>query len=459
MFGFMKKDTTKREIIINAERLETRVAVQEDGILEEFQIEHPSERRIVGCIYKGVIQNLENELQAAFVDIGLRKNAFLHYWDMIPDDSLRLDIEESRGEDKDEEPRSKEKAQGKGKGKDQRGGGSGGGRNRRRRTPRRKRYTNEEIAKRFPPGTEIVVQVTKAPISTKGPRVTANLSIPGRYLVMMPGSQLKGVSRKIADGKERQRLKKILDRLPLPEDCGIIVRTVASNARKRSFVRDLRSLNVSWEELQTALHEKQAPCCIYEEPALVERVVRDWLTEDVDRVYIDNREQFERIRDVAGRISRRARSRMVLYEGELPIFEHYDVEPQIDNAFRRQVMLPSGGCIVFDETEALIAVDVNTGRHKGRGSQEEVIFQVNTEAIDEVARQLRLRNVGGLVVLDLIDMKSRKHQGQIYRQMKLLLRRDRARTNVLSISDLGLMEMTRQRAEESILSSMVVDCP
>jgi ribonuclease G len=457
MFGFMKKDTTKREIIINAERLETRVAVQEDGILEEFQIEHPSEQRIVGCIYKGVIQNLENELQAAFVDIGLRKNAFLHYWDMIPDDSLRLDIEESRGEDKDEEPRGKEKAQGKGK--DQRGGGSGGGRNRRRRTPRRKRYTNEEIAKRFPPGTEIVVQVTKAPISTKGPRVTANLSIPGRYLVMMPGSQLKGVSRKIADGKERQRLKKILDRLPLPEDCGIIVRTVASNARKRSFVRDLRSLNVSWEELQTALHEKQAPCCIYEEPALVERVVRDWLTEDVDRVYIDNREQFERIRDVAGRISRRARSRMVLYEGELPIFEHYDVEPQIDNAFRRQVMLPSGGCIVFDETEALIAVDVNTGRHKGRGSQEEVIFQVNTEAIDEVARQLRLRNVGGLVVLDLIDMKSRKHQGQIYRQMKLLLRRDRARTNVLSISDLGLMEMTRQRAEESILSSMVVDCP
>ncbi len=456
MFGFVKKDTVKREIVINAERLETRVAVQENGILEEFQVEHPSEQRIVGCIYKGVIQNLENELQAAFVDIGLRKNAFLHYWDMIPDDSLRLDIEENRG---DEQPKKKEgDAQGRGKGnkgKDQRGAG----RNRRRRTPRRKRYTNEEIAKRFPPGSEIVVQVTKAPISTKGPRVTANLSIPGRYLVMMPGSKLQGVSRKIADGKERQRLKKILDRLPLPDDCGIIVRTVASNARKRSFVRDLRALIVSWEELQTATREKQAPCCIYEEPALLERVVRDWLTEDVDRVYIDNREKFERVRDVAGRISRRARSRMVLYEGELPIFEHYNIEPQIDNAFRRQVMLPSGGCIVFDETEALIAVDVNTGRHKGRGSQEEVIFQVNGEAIEEVARQLRLRNVGGLVVLDLIDMKSRKHQGHIYRQMKLLLRRDRARTNVLPISDLGLMEMTRQRAEESILSSMVVDCP
>ncbi len=458
MFGFIKKDTTKREIIINAERLETRVAVQENGVLEEFQVEHPTEQRIVGCIYKGVIQNLENELQAAFVDIGLRKNAFLHYWDMIPDDSLRLDIEESAGEEQPQkdERGGKGRGKGKGKGNDQRGGG---GRNRRRRTPRRKRYTNEEIAKRFPPGTEIVVQVTKAPISTKGPRVTANLSIPGRYLVMMPGSKLQGVSRKIADGKERQRLKKILDRLPLPTDCGIIVRTVACNARKRSFVRDLRALNVSWEELQTAMKEKTAPCCIYEEPALVERVVRDWLTEDVDRVYIDNPEKFERVRDVAGRISRRARSRMVLYEGELPIFEHYKVEPQIDNAFRRQVMLPSGGCIVFDETEALIAVDVNTGRHKGRGSQEEVIFQVNGEAIEEVARQLRLRNVGGLVVLDLIDMKSRKHQGTIYRQMKLLMRRDRARTNVLPISDLGLMEMTRQRAEESILSSMVVDCP
>ncbi len=429
MFGIAsKRKRMKREIVINAEYLETRVAVLENGVLEEFQVEHPTEQRIVGSIFKGRIQNLENELQAAFVDIGLEKNAFLHYWDMIPDDESRLDAEE---------------------------GGSGG----RRRRSKRKRYSNEEIAKRFPPGSEIVVQVTKAAIGTKGPRVTASLSIPGRYLVMMPGSKLKGVSRKIGDGKERQRLKKIVDRLPIPQDCGLIVRTVAEGANKRSFARDLRGLAVSWGELQQAMADNPAPYCLYTEPDLVERVVRDWLTEDVDRVIVDNRVKFDSLRIIAANISRRARSRIHLYEGELPVFEHYGVEPQIGQAFRRQVNLKSGGALIFDETEALIAIDVNTGRHRGKGSQEEVILSVNTEAVEEVARQLRLRNVGGLVVIDLIDMKSRKHQNAVYRAMKSALKRDRARTNVLPISDLGLMEMTRQRVEESLLSSMVIDCP
>jgi ribonuclease G len=239
----------------------------------------------------------------------------------------------------------------------------------------------------------------------------------------------------------------------------LIVRTVAAEANKRSFIRDLRGLTMSWQALQTAMADKAAPCCLYEEPDLVERVVRDWLTEDVDRVIVDNRKRFDSLRLIAGNISRRARSRIYLYEGELPILEHYDVERQVEEAFRRQVALKSGGCIIFDETEALIAVDVNTGRHKGKGSQEEVIHEVNTEAVNEVARQMRLRNVGGLVVIDLIDMKSRKHQNSVYRTMKTALKRDRARTNVLAISDLGLMEMTRQRAEQSILSSMMIDCP
>ncbi len=452
MFGFGKgTDRMKREIVINAEYLETRVSVLENGQLEEFQVEHPTEQHVVGSIFKGRIQNLENELQAAFVDIGLKKNAFLHYWDMIPDDATRLEVEEG-GSPSAESSRSSAKSS-------RSSGGGKGGRGRRQRLPRRKRYSNEEIAKRFPAGSEIVVQVTKAAIGTKGPRVSASLSIPGRYLVMMPGSKLKGVSKKIGDAKERQRLKKALDRLPVPADCGLIMRTVASGANNRSFVRDLRGLTVSWLELQKSMAEKQAPCCIYEEPDLVERVVRDWLTEDVDRVIVDNREKFDSLRKIAGNISRRARSRIYLYEGELPILEHYDVERQVEEAFRRQVELKSGGAIIFDETEALIAVDVNTGRHKGKGSQEEVIYAVNTEAVNEVARQLRLRNVGGLVVIDLIDMKSRKHQAAVYRTMKAALKRDRARTNVLAISDLGLMEMTRQRAAESILSSMVVDCP
>ncbi len=423
MFGWLfKRKSKKREIVVNVEKLETRVAVVENGRVEEFQVEHPMEERLVGCIFKGRIQNLEHDLQAAFVDIGLKKNAFLHYWDMIPDeDSL----------EEEEEHRSK-----------------------------RKRISNDEIAKRFPPGSEIVVQVTKGPIGTKGPRVTANLSLPGRYLVMMPSAKAtRGVSRKIADAKERLRLKKILDRLPLPPGVGIIVRTVGSGANQRAFVRDLRNILDVWMQLQHNIKSLRAPACVYSEPDLVERVVRDWLTEDIDRVIIDDEEAHARIREVAGRISRRARRVIELYKGHLPIFDHYGVESQMEEAFRRKVNLKSGGYLVIDETEALISIDVNTGRHRGKGSQEDAILEVNTEAVEEVARQLRLRNIGGLVVIDLIDMKSRKHQNQIYKAMKSAVRRDRARTNVLPISELGLMEMTRQRQEESLLSQMYIDCP
>ena len=423
LFGWLKKSTPKREIIINVENLETRVSVIENGRLEEFQVEHPTEERLVGSIFKGRIQNLENDLQAAFVDIGLKKNAFLHYWDMLPDDESRLDED---GESSNH---------------------------------RRRKISNEEIAKRFAPGTEIVVQVTKGPISTKGPRVTANLSLPGRYLVMMPGTHLRGVSRKIGDPAERQRLKKILDRLPLPDDTGLIVRTVGQGASNRSFVRDLRNLWDSWNQLQENIKNLRTPACVYQEPELVERVVRDWLTEDIDRVTIDDGETFERVRNMASRISRRAKRIIVHYEGQQPIFTYYGVERQLEEAFRRKVHLKSGGYLVVDETEALIAIDVNTGRHRGKGSQEDAILEVNLEAVEEVARQLRLRNIGGLVVLDLIDMKLRKHQNAVYKAMKQALKRDRARTNVLSISELGLMEMTRQRQEESLLSQMYTDCP
>ena len=423
LFGWFKQKTPKREIVVNAEKLETRVAVMENGRLEEFQVEHPTEERLVGSIYKGRIQNLEHDLQAAFVDIGMRKNAFLHYWDMFPDDDGRLDEDDDSG-----------------------------------RSGRRRRFSNDEIARRFPAGSDIVVQVTKGPIGTKGPRVTANLSIPGRYLVMMPGS-LRGVSRKIGDAQERLRLKKVLDRLPLPEGMGLIVRTVAAGASQRAFVRDLRNLLSIWEELQRNIREKPTPCSVYEEPDLVERIVRDWLTEEIDRVSIDDPATYERIRAVASRISRRARGCISAYEGHLPIFDHFGVERQIEEAFRRKVNLKSGGHVVIDETEALIAIDVNTGRHRGTGSQEEAILTVNLEAVEEVARQLRLRNIGGLVVLDLIDMKARKHQTAVYKAMKAAFKRDRARTNILPISELGLMELTRQRQEESLQSQMHIDCP
>ena len=428
LFGWFKRSKLKREIIVNVEKLETRVAVMENGRLEEYMVEHPEEERLVGSIFKGRVQNLENDLQAAFVDIGLAKNAFLHYWDMTPDADALLDD--------DDEPR---KDRGKGR--------------------KSSRLSDAEIAKRFPPGSEIIVQVTKGPISTKGPRVTANLSIPGRYLVMMPGTRIRGVSKKIGDAKERLRLKKILDKLPLPENVGLVVRTVGAGASARAFARDLRNLLSVWNEMQMNTKRLRTPCCIFQEPDLCERVVRDWLTEDVDAIVIDDAKSYESMREVTGLISRRAKSKIRRYDGDTCIFEHYGLERQLAEAFARQVPLRSGGYLVIDETEALIAVDVNTGHYKGKGSQEDAILEVNLEAVEEVARQLRLRNIGGLVVLDLIDMKSRKHQNQVYKALKTALKRDRARTNVLQISELGLLEMSRQRQDRSILSQLTSTCP
>lgn len=427
MFGFRRrKSGPQKQIIISAEQLQTRVALLENGRLEDFKIEHPDEERLVGSIFKGVVQNLEDGLQAAFVDIGLRKNAFIHYWDMFPEDVGRLEAMEGVAT---------------------------------QAPPRRRSFTKEEISRHFAVGSEICIQVSKGPIGSKGPRVTASLSIPSRYFVLMPGSKLRGISRKIEDEKERKRLKQVLRRLPVPEGCGLIIRTAGAGAASTSFVRDMRALLATWQDIQRASREKRAPCCLYQEPDLVERIVRDSVTEDLGSIVIDSPEEYERIKNILERISRRARGCLKLYDGARPIFEHFDVARQIENVFRRKVALKSGGYIIFDETEALIAVDVNTGQHKGATSQEETILQVNLEAVQEIARHLRLRNMGGLIVIDLIDMRSKKHRHQVYYALKEALSSDKARTNVLPVSALGLLEMTRQRAAESVESTLYVDCP
>lgn len=437
--GLKKK--TKKEIIINVENLETRVALMENGRLEEYTVDIPEEERLVGCIFKGRIENLEDDLQAAFVNIGLKKNAFLHYWDMSPDSDAFLDEEDDTRSD------NKKK----------------------KRKPNAKRFTNEEIHQKFPVGSEICVMITKDPISTKGPRVSANLAIPGRYLVMMPGESVRGISRKISDKAERDRLRKILDRLTLPPDVGVIARTAGIGVKPKAFARDLRQLLQQWEELKANQKTRMAPCCIHKEPGLVERVVRDWLTDDIECVMIDDKDSYEEMLELTKKISRRAQKKLRRYEGPANIFDHTGVSRQLESAFRRQVPLKSGGYLVIDETEALVAVDVNTGHHKlkdkaeavneGKNLQEQAILAVNLEAVEEVARQLRIRNIGGLVVLDLIDMKSSKHQRQVQKALKEALKRDRARTNVQDISKLGLLEMSRQREEKSIISKLSSTCP
>lgn len=427
MFGFFKrKKQNRKEIIISVEELEVRVAMLENGQLEDFKIEHPNEERVVGGIYKGKVQNLEDGLQAAFIDIGMKKNAFIHYWDMFPEDIARLEAME---------------------------GGEG------HAPQRRRHYSREEISKHYPVGAEIIVQINKGPIGTKGPRVTANLSIPSRFFVLMPGSTLRGISRKIEDEKERKRLKKVLARLPAPEGCGLIIRTAGFGAAGSSFVRDMRSLLATWQSIQDGSKNKPAPACLYQEPDLIERIVRDSVTEDIDGIVVDSAGEYERIKNILAVISRRARGIIKHYDGVRPVFEHYGVEQQLEEAFRRKVVLKSGGYIIFDETEALIAVDVNTGQHKGADSQDETILQVNTEAVQEIARHFRLRNMGGLIVIDLIDMRHKRHRNTVYQALKDALKKDKARTHVLPISQLGLLEMTRQRVDESIESSMYIDCP
>jgi len=420
-----KDQSKKKEILINIEPLETRVVVMDAGKLDNFHIERADDNRIVGSIFKGKIQNMEDGLQAAFVDIGMKKNAFIHYWDMIPEDAVRLSQQE---------------------GGNRRGNG------------RRRKFSPGEMSKKFPIGSEIIVQVTKDAIGTKGPRISANLSVPGRYLVMMPGMGLKGISKKIGDTKERNRLKKILARLPIPKDVGIIVRTAGSGTRKTSFARDARTLLEIWKEIDNGIQNKPAPCCLHSEPSLAERIVRDHLTEDIDRVCLDDKETYEKIRSMIAKYSRRSRNWVQLYAGEEPLLDYFDVEKKIESIFRRRVWLKSGAYLIFDETEALVAVDVNTGRHKGGKNADESILAVNLEAADEVARQMRLRNIGGLLVIDFIDMKTKRDQNLVYRTLREALSRDKARTNVLPISQLGLLEMTRQRVEESIYTSTYEEC-
>ncbi len=426
---FQKEKGSYRELIINSEPLEKRVALLVDGRLEKFEIERESDNRMVGGIYKGRIKNLDPGLKAAFVDIGYTKNAFLHYWDMLPA-AADSSVEVVRVNKKKNAP------------------------------PRPADPTVKDIPGMYPPGSEIVIQVTKGPIGTKGPRTTTNLSIPGRYLILTPFSDGCGISRKIEDIAERKRLKTLINELTLPEGVGVIVRTAGEGKKARYFVRDLHLLLKTWEDIQAKMKNDRAPACLYQEPDLVERTVRDFLTEEVDRVLIDSKDDHERTQKLVAQISQRSAGKIALYKDSIPIFERFNIERQIEQTGQRKVPLPSGGEIIVDETEALIAIDVNTGSHKNRGGDEKnVIYAVNLEAASEIARQIRLRNLGGLIIMDFIDMKERRHRNAVYEKMVELMSTDKAKNHILPISSLGIMQMTRQRQQESLSANLYTDCP
>ncbi|MDX2109529.1 MAG: Rne/Rng family ribonuclease [Verrucomicrobiota bacterium] len=424
-----RDDSPYREIIINSEPLEKRVAVLDNGVLEKFDLERLGDDRLVGAIFKGKIQNLEAGLKAAFVDIGLQKNAFLHYWDILPAvaDSMVEFVRDTRSE---EQRRKGDKVQLK------------------------------DIPSLYPVGSDIVVQITKSTIGTKGPRVTTNLSLAGRYIVLMPYAGQCGISKKIEDDRERIRLKEILRKLAVPEGMGIIIRTAGEGKRWAYFVRDLAMLLETWNEIRAKMEASREPTCLYQEPDITERTVRDFLTENIDRVLVDSVEDHKKIEDLVGRISKRSRSKIVVYKDNIPIFERFNIERQIEQTYQRRVPLPSGGEIVIEETEALTAVDVNTGAHKTKeGDTGSFIVQVNLEAASEIARQIRLRNIGGLIILDFIDMKNPRDRRSVYNRMRDEMDKDKAKNHILPISTLGIMQMTRQRHKESVASGLYTGCP
>ncbi len=418
-----------KQILINVVPWETRVALLEETTLVELHIERRGEHGIAGNIYKGRVSRVLPGMQAAFVEIGLPKAAFLHASDLPGPDELPPEVtREGDAPDLDEPTTA--------------------------RPARDTRPIDERLAK----GQEILVQVSKEPIGTKGARVTAHVSLPGRYLVYMPGTRHIGISRRIEDPTERDRLREIVEAERPPEG-GLIVRTACEGVTKREVHDDVRFLTRLWARLHKAADAATAPALIHTDLDLVLRVVRDLFTSDVDRFSIDSPPDHARVLEFVTALMPRLASRVHLYEGVTPIFDQHGVETKIGRALDRRVWLKSGGYLIFDQTESLTTVDVNTGRYVGKKDQEETILRTNLEAAKQVMHQLRLRNIGGIIVIDFIDMEKAANRKKVFEALQETVRKDKARSNVLRISELGLVQMTRKRTRESLEQLLTSPCP
>jgi ribonuclease G len=419
----------KREILVNASPRETRVAIIEDGQLVELLVDRPDARRMVGDVYLGKVEAVLPGIQAAFVNIGTEKSAFLHAADVVVEDA------EVSEEDDDEEEE----------------GGDGGG-----RRGRREVRPIQDLLKR---GQELLVQVTKEPISTKGPRVTAQVSLAGRFLVYMPFASKVGVSRKIDERGERQRLRQMVQEM-LPADVGgVIVRTVSEDATRESFERELHTLINNWRRIKRKTQFTRAPSLVHRETNVTRGLVRDLFSAKVEGVTVDSRQVYNEITEYLQGIAPELVERVTLYEGTVPLFDKADIETEIRDLFKKRCDLPSGGYLVIEQTEALVSIDVNSGRYTGKKDPEKTILRTNTEAAREIARQLRLRDVGGIIVCDFIDMETQSNRDKVLHELRTNLGRDRARTRAFAVSDLGLVEMTRQRVRQSHWQSMTASCP
>ena len=436
----------KKEMLINAmQNEECRIAIMEDGQLEELYVERASGDNFVGNIYKGQIVNLEPSIQAVFVDFGVGKNGFLHISDVEPR------YYKQGGYDPDEMARKERERE----------------RERQQRDPRRRRPDRGGFRPRVKPpiqeifqrGDEVLVQVIKEGIGNKGPTLSTYISIPGRFLVLMPALGRVGVSRKIEDEDERRRLKDILHDMNPPKGLGFIVRTAGQGRSQRELSRDLAYLLRLWKVLAQRVQKEVAPVDIYEESDMIIRTIRDIVTSDIDSIQIDQEKAYNRARDFLKLVMPRQASKLTHYTGKDPLFHKYELDKEIARIHCRQVALPDGGSIVIDQTEALVAIDVNSGNFRTDDSAEENAYRLNMAAAKEISRQLRLRDLGGVIVNDFIDMRREKHRRNLERALRDHMKRDRARTKILRTSPFGLIEMTRQRIRPGLKRSMYDDCP
>jgi ribonuclease G len=421
-----------KRIAVNVGLLETRVAVQEGNLLTELYLERHRHRSIVGSVYKGTVTNVLPGMQAAFVDIGLAKDAFLYAGDYTANLSEVRSLLAAEGdEDADAEVDAEEE-------------------------PRRE--ATGPIEEMLSRNQTVLVQVSKESLGTKGARITSFISLPGRYVVYMPQAHHIGVSRRIRDERERERLRAVLRGLTLPAG-GFILRTNAEGKGEAEFAHDVEFLGRLWTQIQTRYEQATAPAVLHEEMDLTFRVVRDLFSPDVDEFVVDDRAAYDKCVDYVQALVPALADRVRLYTDRAPIFDAFGIEKDIEKALRRRVWLKSGGYIVIDHTEALVSIDVNTGKYVGKRDFEQTVLKINLEAVNEVVRQIRLRDLGGIIIIDFIDMEVLDHREQVYRALKRALADDKARTNVLQISELGLVEMTRKRVRQDLRALLTQHCP
>jgi ribonuclease G len=408
-----------RDLIVSTTPRETRVALLEDGVVSELFIEREAQRGIVGSIYKGRVTRVLPGMQSAFVDLGLERDAFLHAADVfeeLPENLLTA-----------EELASAREA---------------------------------PIEERLHEGQEVVVQVLKEPIGTKGARITSHVSLPGRYIVLMPTVEHVGVSRKITDEEERRRLKTILKEFRQERGGGgLIARTAGQGREAEAFFRDGRYLSRTWDEVRALASRQRAPVLLYREPSLIERLLRDLLSDDVASVRLDSEREFQRTLELVRALEPSLAPRVRLHDAHVGIMEEHGVTAELERALRSKVWLPSGGYIVINQTEALVAIDVNTGRFVGKNHLEETLLKANLDAVREIVRQIRLRDLGGIIVVDFIDMEERKSRREVMRALEQELRHDRSPTKLLSVNEFGLVILTRKRVKQSLERLLMQPCP